>query len=693
MRHAKSGLLARRQPRVYVAAVAAIAVLVALYTWTSRATPGAGAAAATAVATKAVDAAPAAFQHPGITFDQADLTRLKKNLTSEPWKSSYAGLVADARSSLGYVMQGPFSEVGRNPDVNRSAYENDMQAVYNLTLRGYLTGKTAYSAKATGIMTAWCGRLTTWSGAESSFTIGDYAIRAIAAADILRGGYNGWTAADTRLCKKNFNDVYWPQLNLGVGDMGSGSHILNAGQGSLGLQGAMAIAVFNDDRVKFNEVVDAYRTDPMGGLSDSLPNGEIGDTGRDQLHAYGQWMHLAAVAETAWKQGVDLYSAQGNRLLKAAEYYSRYNLGQEPPFVRFGSGYGLYKTISADDNGRRITPQPEGFDLVYNAYVVRKGLKAPYTTALRAKLTETYNSMIYRRSADTTKATAPAAAWSPPAASTPITALTSKDLGTVGSAGSTSYTGGTWTLKSSGKDQLSGYRYAYRKMTGGGTVVVRVKNPGTATAGSAGLMLRASLDAQDRTPYVTQRLLGDNSAQTYWSSRSKGNSWSYWANFADVDAPYWLKLVRRADYVYAYVSPDGTNWSPSASVLLTALPGTVYVGLAVTSGDTGVTNTATFDHLALGTAPSSNVPKPTGLKATASSGKVKLSWKAPARAVSYTLLRATGSSGTYKVIATDLPGTAYTDTTAKKGTRYRYTVMAAGYAERSAASAEAAATP
>ncbi|WP_217576575.1 alginate lyase family protein [Streptomyces sp. GbtcB7] len=690
MRHAKSGLLARRRPRLFVAGAAAIALLIACYAWVGQGTPGAGAAT---TATKAVDAAPGRFAHPGITFDKADLNRLKKNLTKEPWKSSYAGLLADSRSSLGYAMQGPFAEVGRNADVHRSAYENDMQAVYGLTLRGYLSGKTAYSAKATKIMTSWCRTQTKWSGAEASFTIGDYAIRAIAAADVLRATFSGWTATDTKVCQKNFNDVYWPQLGVGLGASGSGSHLLNAGQGALGLQGAMAIAVFNDDRVKFNETVDAYRTDPMGGLRDSLANGEIGDTGRDQGHAYGQWMHLAAVAETAWKQGVDLYSAQNSRLLTAAEYYSRFNLGENPAYVRFGSGYGLYKRISADDGGERITPPAEGLDLIYNAYVVRKGLRAPYTTRLRAKAMESYNSMVYRRSADTSKATAPAAAWTAPAASTSVTKLTGRDIGTVGAAGANAYADGTWTVKSSGKDQLSGYRYAYRKLAGDGTIVTRVANPGAAKGGSAGLMLRASLDAKDSTPYVIQRLLGDGSAQTYWSSRSKGNSWSYWANFEDVDTPYWLKLVRRADYVYAYTSPDGKNWSPSASVLLTTLPGTVYVGLVVTSGDTTITNTATFDHLTVGTGTSSKVSQPHGLTAKTASGKVALTWKAPARTVSYSVLRATRRDGSYAVIATDVPGTRYTDTSVKTGTRYYYAVQAAGYAERSGASAEVGATP
>jgi hypothetical protein len=455
----------------------------------------------------------------------------------------------------------------------------------------------------------------------------------------------------------------------------------------------MAIAVFNDDRVKFNEVVDAFRTDPMGGLADSLPNGEIGDTGRDQGHAFGQLMHLAAVAETAWKQGVDLYGARGNRLLKAAEYHSQYNLGGNPGFIRFGSGYGLYTSIGQDSAGARITPAAEGLDLIYTAYVVRKGLKAPFTTTLRAKAAVTYNSMIYRRLIDKSTATAPAGAWAAPAPSTPVTSLTSQDVGFVGAAGKTSFATGQWALTGSGGDPLSGYRFAYRTLTGDGTIVARVKTTGSASGSSAGLMLRSALNARDDSPYIMQRLLGNGSAQTYWSSHAKGNTWSYWSNFGAVPAPYWVKLSRRADYVYAYTSPDGKNWSPSASVLFANLPSTVYIGLAATSGNTSVLSTATFDHVAIGTGGSSRVVRPTGLTAKSASGIVTLRWKAAARAVSYTVLRATQSGGPYTVIATDVSGVSYRDKKAKKGLHYFYTVKAAGYAGLSRASLAVSATP
>jgi regulation of enolase protein 1 (concanavalin A-like superfamily) len=63
--------------------------------------------------------------------------------------------------------------------------------------------------------------------------------------------------------------------------------------------------------------------------------------------------------------------------------------------------------------------------------------------------------------------------------------------------------------------------------------------------------------------------------------------------------PTWLKLRRMGSTISAYVSGDGTNWRWEASIEMPVFGALTYVGLAVTSHDTSVTNTATFDHVAL----------------------------------------------------------------------------------------------
>jgi len=155
-----------------------------------------------------------AYTHPGIPLTIDDLDTVSANLNNEPWKSGYAALQADGRSSLNYSMQGPFTTVSRNPDANLGAWRNDMQAVFNLARMWYFTGNTAYAQKAHDILIAWATTQTTFGGVEASFDLGDYAYRYAGGADILRGTWPGWTAADTQTVQTYFTNVFWPNVAL-----------------------------------------------------------------------------------------------------------------------------------------------------------------------------------------------------------------------------------------------------------------------------------------------------------------------------------------------------------------------------------------------------------------------------------------------------------------------------------------------
>ena len=86
---------------------------------------------------------------------------------------------------------------------------------------------------------------------------------------------------------------------------------------------------------------------------------------------------LANTCETAWNQGVDLYSAHDNRLLLGFEYTAKYNLGHDVPYetyTSFEKRY-TYKTISDISRGR-IRPM---YVKVFNHYHNRKELPAEFT--------------------------------------------------------------------------------------------------------------------------------------------------------------------------------------------------------------------------------------------------------------------------------------------------------------------------
>lgn len=104
-------------------------------------------------------------------------------------------------------MQGPFETVTRNADLNRWTWQSDMQAVYNLALMWYFTGNNAYAQKSHDILLAWATTQTSMGGQESGLMLGDFAYCYAGGADILRGTWPGWTAADTATVQNYFLNV------------------------------------------------------------------------------------------------------------------------------------------------------------------------------------------------------------------------------------------------------------------------------------------------------------------------------------------------------------------------------------------------------------------------------------------------------------------------------------------------------
>jgi fibronectin type 3 domain-containing protein len=91
------------------------------------------------------------------------------------------------------------------------------------------------------------------------------------------------------------------------------------------------------------------------------------------------------------------------------------------------------------------------------------------------------------------------------------------------------------------------------------------------------------------------------------------------------------------------------------------------------------------------TAPQQAPPAPTNLMATGGNAQVALTWSASTGATSYTVKRST-TSGAETMLASATT-TAYTDSTAKNGTKYFYVVSATNATGESANSNEVSATP
>jgi len=631
-----------------------------------------------------------AFTHPGVPNSLEELDTIKACLNQEPWKSGYAALANTSTAQLSWPMEGPYANVSRKGayDQNAVAWGNSMDAVYNLSRMWYFTGNNAYAQKARDILIAWATTHTSFSGNEAGLALGDYAYRFGGGASILRGTWPGWTAADTIAVQNYFSNVFWP-ASAGWPVQGP------ANKGALYLASGMAVAAFCDnDPSKFEHVLNMFRTFHGTGLMNTLPTGQMGETGRDAGHAFGTLNAMAFIAECAWKQGVDLYSELDNRLLACGEYYARNTFSADNPYVPFGTiDWQWMNNAAGPYNGNR-----SAFYLLQNAYKNRFGLPTPWIDRKLQEQNVDNSNWMYAKTADSTTATLTPASF--PAVSLASSGLTLTTLGTQTANRSASYANGVWTMTGLGNgvwsDTADDCQFAYKQMTGDCAMVAKVTSftYSGSNEGKAGLMIRDNLTAT-----VSQRAwVGVVPAATMlmqshmrgWTQNWGGTGYDDRSHDWPAGLPYWIKIERRDKQITTFASLDGTSWSPLNCTYYGNLPSTLYIGLFLCSGNT-TSVTATFANVAFtgGTGGLITAPAaPAGLIASGSNKAITLRWLASFGATAYDLLRSTTSGSGYTALASNLSGTSYVDTTANVGTIYYYVVRAKNSAGTSANSSE-----
>ena len=175
----------------------------------------------------------------------------------------------------------------------------------------------------------------------------------------------------------------------------------------------------------------------------------------------------------------------------------------------------------------------------------------------------------------------------------------SADVGSVGTAGSASYSSSTFTLKGAGSTiggMTDSFQFASQQVSGDKTIVVRVNSlTNTATGALAGIMFRESSAANSRE--VGLFVTSDGKVQFIRRSRTGGLSTT--TTVSGITTPHWLKLVRKGNTFTAYRSANGTTWTLVGSASVT-MNSTVSVGMAVCAKKTTALNTATFDNVLVG---------------------------------------------------------------------------------------------
>jgi len=171
-------------------------------------------------------------------------------------------------------------------------------------------------------------------------------------------------------------------------------------------------------------------------------------------------------------------------------------------------------------------------------------------------------------------------------------------------------TTGTYEVSGSGADiwgNSDQFHYAYMQLTGNGEISARVADIGTGSNNWAkgGVMIRETLAADSK--HMIAALTGSEGGGIAFQGRPiTGDRSNSFHGDVTAAAPYWVKLTREGNTITAYHSADGVEWtlfedaSPDGAhtnPIDVEMADPVYIGLFVTSHQSGEVRTFTFDNV------------------------------------------------------------------------------------------------
>ncbi len=190
------------------------------------------------------------------------------------------------------------------------------------------------------------------------------------------------------------------------------------------------------------------------------------------------------------------------------------------------------------------------------------------------------------------------------------TGWSATNVGTVSVPGASTYASGAFSITGSGhgpSTTADQFRFVYIPMSGDGRIVARVGTSVSGTGAMVGLVLRDTLSPGSRGV----SFVATGSSQLELRRRLSTDWWATPETRATGVAPIWLRLERRGSTMVASRSTDGVNWQTFGSTTV-SLGATVYAGLAVASGSSSRSLTATFASVTVSGTTAPPPPVPTG---------------------------------------------------------------------------------
>jgi len=161
---------------------------------------------------------------------------------------------------------------------------------------------------------------------------------------------------------------------------------------------------------------------------------------------------------------------------------------------------------------------------------------------------------------------------------------------------------GTYTITSSGTDiadQSDGFHYAYKVLTGPGSIIARVVSvDNTDPWAKAGVMIRETLEPGSKHALIC--VTPNNGVASVVRVNTGGDSYN--SNQTGITAPHWVKLERDlAGSFTVYHSVNGSSWVPVEDFTsqIIQMSADAYIGLAVTSNNAEATCQAVFSDISI----------------------------------------------------------------------------------------------
>jgi large repetitive protein len=345
----------------------------------------------------------AGFKHPGVGLTKPILENLRTQIRAqkEPWNSNFNNMLLSSAASKTVTSSNRGSDPTKpasyafNSQSFNSRFIADGQKAYTQAILYYVTGDETYRANALAILRIWeqmdPAQYAYFNDAHIHTGIPMY--RMVTAAELLRStSYQTaslqWTDADTTSLTNNlivpatetFNYSNWRFMN---------QHLYP-------LLGSMAGYIFTGNRARYDEAVEWFTVNATavdqgknGAIKRLLrlvdtndltgeavtPVVQLVEMGRDQAHSAGDVTNMEILARTLMAQGTKVdpvngtpstaanavgpYEFLNDRILDAADYWGRYMLGYDTPWVptaAYSNADGtpniVYKALSSGYRGR-----------------------------------------------------------------------------------------------------------------------------------------------------------------------------------------------------------------------------------------------------------------------------------------------------------------------------------------------------